>query len=119
MNIGLIGYGKMGKIIEQTAIQRGHIVNLKIDINNINDFTVLNLKKSDVVIEFTGPHSAYENVMKCLEADVAVVCGSTGWLEQYDRAMEYCEKNREAFYMPVISALVSIFFLKSINYWQS
>ncbi len=111
MNIGLIGYGKMGKIIEEIAIQRGHMVNLTIDLNNINDFTVENLKRSDVVIEFTGPHSAYENVMKCLEAEVPVVCGSTGWLEQYDKAKEYCEKKQGSFlYASNFSIGVNIFF---------
>ncbi len=111
MNIGLIGYGKMGKIIEEIAIQRGHMVNLTIDLNNINDFTAENLKRSDVVIEFTGPHSAYENVMKCLEAEVPVVCGSTGWLEQYDKAKEYCEKKQGSFlYASNFSIGVNIFF---------
>ena len=111
MNIAIIGYGKMGKIIEEVAISRGHTINLKIDLNNINDFTKENLNKSDVVIEFTGPHSAYENVMKCLEAGVPVVCGSTGWLEQFDKTKEYCEKKNGSFlYASNFSVGVNIFF---------
>jgi len=101
----------MGKIIEEVAISRGHTINLKIDLNNINDFTKENLNKSDVVIEFTGPHSAYENVMKCLEAGVPVVCGSTGWLEQFDKTKEYCEKKNGSFlYASNFSVGVNIFF---------
>jgi len=111
MNIAIIGYGKMGKIIEEVAISRGHTINLKIDLNNINDFTKENLNKSDVVIEFTGPHSAYENVMKCLEAGMPVVCGSTGWLEQFDKTKEYCEKKNGSFlYASNFSVGVNIFF---------
>lgn len=111
MNIALIGYGKMGKIIEQIAIDRGHSVNLKIDLDNINEFTTDNLRKSDVAIEFTGPHSAYENVMKCLEAGVPVVCGSTGWLDQYDKVVEYCNKKEAALlYASNFSIGVNIFF---------
>jgi len=111
MNIAIIGYGKMGKIIEEIAVSRGHIVNLKIDVNNINDFTKENLKKSDIAIEFTGPHSAYENIMKCLEADIPVVSGSTGWLEQYPKAKEYCERKKGGLlYASNFSIGVNIFF---------
>ena len=82
MNIALIGYGKMGKTIEEIATQRGHVIVLKIDENNIADFTKENIAKADVAIEFTGPHTAYENVKKALGFHVPVVCGSTGWLEK-------------------------------------
>lgn len=111
MNIALIGYGKMGKIIEEIAISRGHSITLKIDLYNINDFTVDNLKKADVAIEFTGPHSAYENVMKCLEAGIPVVCGSTGWLDQYDKVTDYCKKKEGSFlYASNFSVGVNLFF---------
>ncbi len=111
MNIALIGYGKMGKIIEQIALSRGHSMGLKIDLYNINDFTADNLKKSDVAIEFTGPHSAYENVMKCLEAGIPVVCGSTGWLDQYEKVKDYCQTKQGAFlYASNFSVGVNIFF---------
>ena len=111
MNIALIGYGKMGKVIEQIALDRGHAVNLKIDLNNISDFTKENLAKSDVAIEFTGPHSAYENLMRCLEAGTPVVCGSTGWLDQYDKVADYCKKREGALlYASNFSIGVNIFF---------
>lgn len=111
MNIALIGYGKMGKIIEQIALDRGHSVNLKIDLHNIHECTADHLCKSDVAIEFTGPHSAYENVMKCLEAGIPVVCGSTGWLEHYDQVAEYCTKqNGTLLYASNFSVGVNIFF---------
>lgn len=111
MNIALIGYGKMGKIIESIAIARGHSVNLKIDISNTEMFTVENLQKSDVAIEFTGPHSAFNNVMKCLEANIPVVCGSTGWLSQYDETEEFCIKQQGTLlYASNFSVGVNVFF---------
>ncbi len=82
MKLALIGYGKMGKIIEEIAVQRGHGVILKIDINNLEEFTMENLSKADAAIEFTGPHSAYENIKKILSSGVPLVCGSTGWTEK-------------------------------------
>ena len=79
MRIALIGYGKMGRAIEEIALSRGHEIVLKIDITNIEEFTAENLKKADVAIEFTGPHSAAENISKCIEWNVPLVSGSTGW----------------------------------------
>ena len=64
MKIALVGYGKMGKEIEKIAIERGHSIVLTIDINNQQDFTIENLQKADVVIEFTTPATAYKNVSK-------------------------------------------------------
>ena len=68
MKIALIGYGKMGKEIEQIAISRGHAIVLKIDIQNQADLTMENLSKADVAIEFTGPETAVGNYLKCFEA---------------------------------------------------
>ena len=111
MNIALIGYGKMGKIIESIAVSRGHSVNLKIDISNAEMLTVENLQKCDVAIEFTGPHSAFNNVMKCLEANIPVVCGSTGWLSQYDEAVAFCNKQQGTLlYASNFSVGVNVFF---------
>jgi 4-hydroxy-tetrahydrodipicolinate reductase len=111
MNIALIGYGKMGKIIESIAIARGHSVTLKIDISNAEMLTVENLQKCDVAIEFTGPHSAFNNVMKCLEANVPVVCGSTGWLSKYNEAEEFCNIQKGALlYASNFSVGVNVFF---------
>lgn len=80
MKIALIGYGKMGKEIEQIALSRGHSVDLKIDVNNQHDLTLENLSGVDVAIEFTIPSSAIENYKTCFRAGVPVVSGTTGWL---------------------------------------
>lgn len=111
MNIALIGYGKMGKAIEEIAVQRGHTVVLKIDIDNAQDFTKENLAKADVAIEFTGPHSAYENIKKLMQAGAATVCGSTGWAEKPDEINLLCKQNDTAFiYASNYSVGVNIFF---------
>jgi 4-hydroxy-tetrahydrodipicolinate reductase len=88
MKLALIGYGKMGKAIHEIATQRGHEVVLIIDLQNAADLTPENLKKADVVIEFTTPHTAFSNVSTCLQQGVPVVCGSTGWLQQLDEAKQ-------------------------------
>lgn len=111
MKIALIGYGKMGKAIEEIALQKGHDIVLKIDIQNSHDLTESNLKKADVAIEFTGPHSAFENVKKCIEWGVPVVSGSTGWLEQWNIIQTLCEeKNSTLIYSSNYSIGVNLFF---------
>lgn len=111
MKIALIGYGKMGKTIEQVALKRGHTVNLKIDIDTIDSFTKENLNQCDVAIEFTGPHSAKENILKCLDAGTPVVSGSTGWLENIAEVEGLCkEKNGSFLYASNFSVGVNIFF---------
>ena len=111
MNIALIGYGKMGKTIEEIALQRGHQIVLKIDIDNTTDFTRENLNKADAAIEFTGPHSAYENVKKLMQFGKATICGSTGWLQNLNEIHESCKQNETAFlYASNFSVGVNIFF---------
>lgn len=111
MNIALIGYGKMGKAIEAIALERGHQIVLKIDIDNADDLNAANLAKADVAIEFTSPHSAYDNVVRCLEAGTPVVCGSTGWLDKWNNVKELCEKKNGALvYASNYSVGVNIFF---------
>ena len=97
MNIALIGYGRMGHEIESIAIKRGHTIKLIIDENNTGDLNNTNLEKVDVVIEFTSPSAAFDNIVKCLEAKVPVVSGTTGWLESYEKACEICKKNKTSF----------------------
>lgn len=81
MNIALIGYGKMGKAIEQIALQQGHHIVLKINNSNADQLEHLDNYAIDVAIEFTNPSSAKENVMHCLKKQIPVVCGTTGWKE--------------------------------------
>lgn len=111
MRIALIGYGKMGKAIESIALEKGHEVVLTIDVNNAADLNRENLAKADVAIEFTGPHSAFGNVMKCLEIGIPLVCGSTGWLEHWQEAKAFCEKqNGTLIYASNYSIGVNLFF---------
>ncbi len=111
MKIALIGYGKMGKAIESIALSKGHEIVLKIDIQNNQDFTEAALQKADVAIEFTGPHSAFENVKKCIAWGVPVVSGSTGWLDQWAEIKDLCaEKNGTLIYSSNYSIGVNLFF---------
>ena len=111
MNIALVGYGKMGKAIEEIAVANGHTIGLKIDQDNAADLCVQKVAGIDVAIEFTGPHSAFDNVMKCLSLGLPVVCGSTGWLEKYDEAKTFCEaKHGTLIYASNFSIGVNLFF---------
>lgn len=111
MKIAIIGYGKMGKAIESIAVEKGHEIVLKIDLHNAEDLNRENLSKADVAIEFTGPHSAFDNVTKCLEYGVPVVCGSTGWLDKWELVKTYCEKhNGTLVYASNYSIGVNLFF---------
>ena len=111
MKIALIGYGKMGKAIEEIALHRGHQVILKIDENNLDQFKKENLSTADVAIEFTGPHSALENVKKCIDFGVPLICGSTGWAEHLDEMKKFSsEKNGAFIYSSNFSIGVNIFF---------
>lgn len=111
MRIALIGYGKMGMAIEEIAIQRGHEIVLKVNIDNLQDNTIENIRRANVAIEFTGPESAFENICRCMDAGVPVVCGSTGWLNKFEDAKSYCEKTGGALlYASNYSVGVNIFF---------
>ncbi|MEJ8818227.1 4-hydroxy-tetrahydrodipicolinate reductase [Lacibacter sp. H407] len=111
MNIALIGYGKMGKAIHEIAKQRGHEAVLIIDADNLHDLTPENIKKADVVIEFTSPHTAFKNVTFCLQQSVPVVCGSTGWLDKLDEAKAIAEAARTGLIVASnFSVGVNIFF---------
>jgi len=111
MNIALIGYGKMGKEIEQICIERGHTVGLIIDMNNQSDLNNEKLKDIDVAIEFTIPASAVGNFKKCFEAGVPVVAGTTGWLDQLGEIKQICDTEKKGFfYASNFSLGVNIFF---------
>jgi 4-hydroxy-tetrahydrodipicolinate reductase len=111
MKIALIGYGKMGKEIEQIALSRGHEVVLKISVDNLNDFTPDNLKKADVTIEFTAPDAALKNMYTCFDAGIPVVVGTTGWNKHLDEVTNYCNtKNATLLYASNFSVGVNLFF---------
>ena len=111
MKIALIGYGKMGKEIEQIAISRGHSIVLKIDIQNQDELTTENLSNADVAIEFTGPATAVGNYFSCFEAGVPVVSGTTGWLERKAEVENACSAGQGCFfYASNFSLGVNIFF---------
>ncbi len=111
MNVALIGYGKMGKAIEEILLQKNHNVVLRIGSQNGDDMITANLQKADVAIEFTTPHSAVQNIKKCLDAGVPVVCGSTGWLRHWEEVAQYVANTNGAFvYASNFSIGVNLFF---------
>ncbi len=111
MKIALIGYGKMGKAIEEIALSKGHQIVLKIDVQNSHEFTEQAVQQADVAIEFTGPHSAFENVKKCIEFGIPVVSGSTGWLEKFGEIEKMCNENKGCLiYSSNYSIGVNLFF---------
>lgn len=111
MKLALIGYGKMGKAIHEIAKERGHEAVLIIDLENTQELTAENIKKADVAIEFTSPHTAFNNVLFCLKNGVPVVCGSTGWLEQLDEAKQTAAANHTGLIVASnFSVGVNIFF---------
>lgn len=111
MKVALIGYGKMGKEIENILIDRGHTVSLIIDIDNASDLDAAHLAGIDVAIEFTTPQTAFGNIMTCLEAGIPVVCGTTGWLDRFEEVKEACRlRNGAFFYASNYSVGVNVFF---------
>lgn len=111
MKIALIGYGKMGKMIEQIAISRGHEIVSIIDIDNQEDFDSPEFASADVAIEFTAPQVAYNNYLKAWEHNVKVVSGSTGWLTEHgDDVRKACsEGGKTLFWASNFSIGVAIF----------
>jgi len=111
MKIALIGYGKMGRAIETIALSRGHQIVLKVSIDNLEDNTPDNIRKADVAIEFSGPESAYDNIIRCLKVGVPVVSGSTGWLNKLEEVRQFCLAEQKTFlYASNFSVGVNIFF---------
>jgi 4-hydroxy-tetrahydrodipicolinate reductase len=93
MKIALIGYGKMGHMIEQIALQRGHEIVCKIDVDNPQDFDSPEFASADVAIEFTNPTAAYDNYLKAFKHHVKVVSGSTGWMKDHQADVEALTKD--------------------------
>lgn len=111
MKIALIGYGKMGKTIEQIAISRGHEIVAHIDIDNQQDFDSKEFKNADIAIEFTAPSVAVENYRRAFNAGVSVVSGTTGWTARMEEVKSWCkEKDLAFFWTSNFSLGVNIFF---------
>jgi 4-hydroxy-tetrahydrodipicolinate reductase len=111
MKIAIIGYGKMGRMIESTALEKGHEIGSCIDINNQELMAPESLGKHDVAIEFTRPDTAFNNISKCLDAGVPVVSGTTGWNEGLEKLVERCRLENGAFlYASNFSLGVNILF---------
>ncbi|MFC2760009.1 4-hydroxy-tetrahydrodipicolinate reductase [Hallella multisaccharivorax] len=111
MKIALIGYGKMGHMIEQVALERGHEIVCTIDVNNPEDFDSPAFASADVAIEFTNPSAAYGNYLKAFKHNVKVVSGSTGWMKDHKADVEaLCRDGRQTlFWASNFSVGVAIF----------
>jgi 4-hydroxy-tetrahydrodipicolinate reductase len=108
MNILIVGYGKMGKTIERIALERGHSIAGRIDVNNTNDLDTVDC---DVAIEFSHPDAAVSNLTRCLKRGIPVVCGTTGWLTKKDEIHHLCESfHGTFFYASNYSMGVNLFF---------
>ncbi|TCK66701.1 dihydrodipicolinate reductase [Winogradskyella wandonensis] len=107
MRIALLGYGKMGKIIERVAEERGHSIALKVDSKT----TTLDFSQTDVAIDFSLPTTAVKNIKAALDHNIPVISGTTGWLSHYDDIVTYCKSKKGAFlYASNFSLGVNIFF---------
>lgn len=111
MKTAIIGYGKMGREIERILLERGHSVELVIDLHNTDDLNAEKLKGIDVAIEFTTPATAYSNIVRCLECGTAVVSGTTGWTSRLQEAKALCAQHNAAmFYASNYSLGVNLMF---------
>ncbi|MDE6648374.1 MAG: 4-hydroxy-tetrahydrodipicolinate reductase [Muribaculaceae bacterium] len=110
MKIAIIGYGKMGHMIEHIARERGHEISVIIDADNEADIDSKAFRKSDVAIEFTRPDTAVNNLLRCFSAGIPVVCGTTGWLDSLPAVKSVCESGKGALlYSSNFSIGVNIF----------
>jgi len=111
MNIGILGYGKMGRAIENIALSHKHNILFKINSKNTEEFTEESLKLIDVVIEFSRPEFAYDNISFCLKQNVSVVSGTTGWIDKLPAISQLATKHGCGFiYASNFSIGVNIFF---------
>jgi 4-hydroxy-tetrahydrodipicolinate reductase len=113
MKIALIGYGKMGKVIEKLAVARGHEVVLRISQHNLQELNREKIRMADVAIEFSLPETAFHNICFCLGKNIPVVSGTTGWLENWMRQNQCVPNTKGLSFMLPILVLVSISCLPS------
>lgn len=111
MKLTLIGYGKMGKAIEEVALARGHQIHRRIDIDSRDRLTAESMEGTDVALEFTQPDAAFQNISTCLEMNIPVVSGTTGWHDRMDEIIGICKrKSGSLFYASNYSIGVNIMF---------
>ena len=110
MKIALIGYGKMGKLLEHFAQERGHEICITIDADNASDIRSERFKEADVAIEFSVPHAALEHIYDAFEADVPIVVGTTGWYDELAAVEQKCRAgNNTLLYASNFSVGVNVF----------
>ena len=118
MNIALIGYGKMGKSIEKMATERGHHISSIVDLDSRERLSEIAPNNTNVVIEFSNPSSAFDNISACLRKKVPVISGTTGWLDQLPNIEALCVAHQGTFLTASNFSLgVNIFF--KLNEWLS
>jgi 4-hydroxy-tetrahydrodipicolinate reductase len=111
MKIALIGYGKMGKEIENIALKRNHKISFKIDNEKNWKLSKEKLKNTDVAIDFSTPQSVISNIKKCFNANIPVVVGTTGWYEHLEEIKRLCNKTKQTlFFSSNFSIGMNIFF---------
>jgi len=107
MRIALLGYGRMGQAIEKVAVERGHEIVIRKDIEPLE----VDLGIADAAIDFSHPSAAFDNIKSCIDSGVPVVSGTTGWLDKYEELKEYCELKKGSFiYASNFSIGVNLFF---------
>ena len=107
MKIALFGYGKMGKTIERLALERGHEIIAKIDVDSVGN----DISGADVAIDFSIPGEAFNNILRCFEKNIPIVSGTTGWLDKFEEVVALCKtKNASFIYASNYSLGVNLFF---------
>ena len=120
MILGIIGYGKMGKKIEQLALAKNYTIGFKINSQNPHDLNIKNIKNIDVVIEFSEPKIAFKNIAFCIKQNTPVVSGTTGWLDQLDEIHKLCKKYKGTFlHSDNFSMGVNIFLREILNIFET
>jgi len=111
MKIALLGYGRMGKTIEAIALDRGHEIVIKTSDIVPSQTVISDIKKADIAIDFSIPNAAFSNISICLNNNIPVISGTTGWLDDYNKIVDLCEQKKGAFiYASNFSLGVNIFF---------